>query len=48
MQLHICSVLPQPPTDISLSSPLQPAEILPKYAHLDLIFFPPSPLFFLP
>lgn len=36
--------VPQPPTDISLSSPLQPAEVLPKYAHLDFIFFPPSPL----
>lgn len=48
MQLHIRSVFPQPPTDVSLSSPHQPAEILPKYAHLEFIFLPPSPSLFPP
>lgn len=37
--------VPQPPTDISLSSPHQPAEILPKYAHLRFSFLP-LPCFF--
>ena len=44
--LLIHSVFPNPPIDISLSSPHQPAEILPKYAHLDFIFLPPSPSLF--
>lgn len=48
--------VPQPPTDISLSSPHHSAKILPKYAHcislLYQFFLPLSPLlplyFFLP
>ena len=43
MQLLIRSVFPNPPTDISLSSLHQPAEILPTNAHLDFMFLTPSP-----